>query len=82
MERLTWKEIEAKYPSSWIAMDNVRFDGGDIYEADVIAVLTDDTMGHYRVSHLDKKYIYDRTNPEELGGFVGVALDGFSYTVV
>ncbi len=30
MERLTWKEIEAKYPNSWVVMDNVKFDGGDI----------------------------------------------------
>lgn len=24
MERLTWKEIEAKYPNSWIVMDSVK----------------------------------------------------------
>jgi hypothetical protein len=72
MERLTWKEIEAKYPNSWIVMDNVKFDGGDICEADVIDVLTDDTISNYRVSHIDKKYVYDRTNPEELGGLITV----------
>lgn len=72
MERLTWKEIEVKYPNSWIAMDNVKFRGGDIYEADVINVLTDETVSDYRVSHIDKKYVYDRTNPEELGGLITV----------
>lgn len=82
MERLTWKEIEAKYPNSWIVMDNVRFDGGNIYEADVIDVLTDETMGHYRATHVKNNYVYDRTNPEELEGFVGVTLDGFSCTVI
>ena len=82
MERLTWKEIEAKYPNSWIVMDNVKFDGGDICEADVIDVLTDDTIGHYRVTHVEDNYIYDRTNPEELGYFVGTTLDEFSCTVI
>lgn len=82
MERLTWKEIEAKYPNSWIVMDNVKFDGGDICEADVIDVLTDNTISNYRVSHIDKKYVYDRTNPEELGGFIGVAECDLSCTVI
>lgn len=63
-------------------MDNVKFDGGDICEADVIDVLTDDTISNYRVSHIDKKYVYDRTNPEELGGFVGVAECDLSCTVI
>lgn len=72
MERLTWKEIEAKYPNSWIVMDNVKFDGGDICEADVIDVLTDDIMGHYRATHVENNYVYDRTNPEELGGLITI----------
>lgn len=82
MERLTWKEIEVKYPNSWIAMDNVKFDGGDICEADIVDVLTDDTIGHYRVTHVENNYVYDRTNLEELGGFIGVALCDYSHIVI
>lgn len=65
MERLTWKEIEEKYTQSWIAMKDVEFNGGTIQEATVVAVLSDDTIGHYTAVHADDNYIYDRTNPEE-----------------
>ena len=53
-------------------MDNVKFDGGDICEADIIDVLTDDTVGHYRATHVENNYVYDRTNPEELGGLITI----------
>lgn len=38
------------------------------------------TVGYRNV--IDKKYVYDRTNPEELGGFVGVAECDLSCTVI
>lgn len=38
--------------------------------------------GHVRKTHIENNYIYDRTNPEELGGFVGVAECDLSCTVI
>ena len=61
-ERLTWKEIEKRYPDTWVGLNDVKFendDGANIESAVVSGIGTRDELyerGIQMVTH---------TNPEK-----------------
>ena len=76
-ERLTWKEIQKKYPDQWVALSEVEYvdnDGCNVESAVVICGMQDDEYISCRLDflHLGKDYRYKRT--EDSCGFVGVTV--------
>lgn len=76
-ERLTWKQIQEKYPDQWVALTDVRYidnDGCNVESAIVICGMSDDKYIGQRLSFIEdgKDYLYERT--EDRCNFIGVTL--------
>lgn len=76
-ERLTWKEIQEKYPDQWVALDAVKYmndDGCNVESAVVLHAMSDDDYISSRLEFIraGKDYKYERT--EDTRGFVGVTI--------
>lgn len=80
-ERLTWEQIVEKYPDKWVALSNVITDGEhpDILEGDVVAVLSDDEIEDYELSHIGQGLQYQRTTES---GWNGIFYADFSIKAV
>ena len=52
--RMTWNEVTKVYPDKWVAVANPVMDGDspDILEGDIVAVMNDDEIDSYELSHL------------------------------
>ena len=76
-EKLTWKEMNEKYPDRWLILrDTVRERGADIFEGTVIGVYTDDEIEDVIVNLISSKQRFDkvRTTP---GNFPGAVFYGY-----
>lgn len=65
-ERLTWKEIERKYPDTWVGLNDVKFendDGANIESAVVSETGTRDEL--YDSRFLQGLQMVTHTNPEK-----------------
>lgn len=75
--RLTWKQIQEKYPDQWVALEDVKYlddDGCNVESAVVVCAMSDDDYIKSRLSFIrsGKDYQYERT--EDTRGFVGVTI--------
>ena len=64
-ERLTWKEIEERYPDSWVGLNDIKFendDGANIETAIVSEIGTRDELYDSQFSH--RLQMVTHTNPE------------------
>lgn len=76
-ERMTWEEIQNKYPNQWVALKDVIYlnnDGCNVETAVVVCVMSDDDYVEKRLSFIrnGENYEYERT--EDTRGFVGVTI--------
>ena len=76
-ERMTWKEIQEKYPDQWVALTDVYYlnnDNCNVESAVLICVMSDEdyVQTRLRFIHEGKDYAYTRTN--DIKGFVGVTI--------
>ena len=65
-ERLTWKEIEERYPDTWVGLSNVKFvnnDGANIETAVVSEIGTRDEL--YDDMFSNGLQMVTHTNPEK-----------------
>lgn len=75
--RLSWKEIQKRYPDQWVALDDVIYlnnDNCNVESAILICAMSDDNYIPKRLSFTreGKEYKYERT--EDTRGFVGVTI--------
>lgn len=76
-KRMTWAEIQEKYPEQWVALDEVIYlnnDGCNVESAMVICVMSDDEYIDKRLDfiHNGMEYVYERT--EDIQSFVEVII--------
>lgn len=76
-DRLTWKQIQEKYPDQWVALVDVKYlddDGCNVESAVVVCAMSDEDYISSRVRMVreGKNYQYERT--EDTRGFVGVTI--------
>ena len=65
-ERLTWKEMNDKYPDRWLILKDAEYERGiDLVKGTVVKVCTDDEIDSVLVELLRKGDIFDkiRTTP-------------------
>ena len=76
-ERMTWKEIQGKYPDQWVALKDVIYmnnDGCNVESAVVICAMSDDDYVNKRLSFVRSGEVYDYERTEDTRGFVGVTI--------
>ena len=74
-ERLTWAEIQNKYPDQWVGLTDVERNGIDIISA--IVKYTDKTKGELTLMQIEDDSLYScYTHPDHLAplGMVGCSL--------
>lgn len=76
-KRLTWLEIQKKYPDQWVALSDVEYvddDGCNVESAVVICGMSDNEYINCRLDFVrsGKNYRYKRT--EDSCSFVGVTI--------
>lgn len=76
-ERMSWKEIQEKYPDQWVALKDVIYlnnDGCNVESAIVVCAMSDEEYVNTRLSFVRNgmKYDYERTG--DTRGFVGVTI--------
>ena len=74
--RMTWSEITKAYPDKWVAIANPVMDGDspDILEGDIVAVVNDEDIDSYELSHHGKGYKYRRTTEGFFNGITGSSI--------
>ena len=74
--RMTWNEVTKVYPDKWVAVANPVMDGDspDKLEGDIVAVMNDDEIDSYELSHYDKGYKYRRTTEGFFNGITGSSI--------
>ncbi len=79
--RMTWEEMVEEYPDKWVVISNPVMDGDhpDILEGDVVAVLNDDEVEDYELSHIGQGLKYQRTTES---GWNGIFYADFSIKAV
>ena len=73
-ERLTWEEVQEKYPDQWVAMKDVKFKNNDninVETAIVVANMTDDEYVDKRLEFVRAGYQYFYFRTEIVGTFCG-----------
>lgn len=75
--RMTWKQIQTKYPDQWVALEDVAYinnDGCNVESAVVVCGMSDEDYVGKRLLfiHDGKNYEYERTM--DTRGFVGVTV--------
>lgn len=80
-ERLTWKEIVAKYPDQWVVMDEVSKDGSTILSGVIVETCTDDEIDSYFVKTLRDGKRYTKRRTADIGGIGIVYGANYSYEV-
>lgn len=75
-ERLTWKQIQGRYPDQWVALEDAKYldnDGCNVESAVVVCAMADENYIQSRLGFVrdGKDYQYERT--EDTRGFVGVS---------
>lgn len=70
LQRLTWEQMQLKYPDKWVAVANYVKEGPDLLEGDLLAVLDDDEINSFRIENWGKGYYYDRTTEESGVGII------------
>ena len=76
-DRMTWKEIQKKYPDQWVALTDVSYlnnDNCNVEAAILICAMSDEDYVQTRLGFINegKNYEYTRTN--DIRGFVGVTI--------
>lgn len=76
-DRMTWKEIQKKYPDQWVALTDVSYlnnDNCNVESAVLICAMSDEDYVQTRLRFINegKNYEYTRTN--DIRGFVGVTI--------
>ena len=76
-DRMTWKEIQKKYPDQWVALTDVSYlnnDNCNVESAILICAMSDEDYVQTRLGFINegKNYEYTRTN--DIKGFVGVTI--------
>lgn len=76
-ERLSWKQIQERYPDQWVALDAVKYlndDDCNVDSAIVICNMSDDEYINKRLSFIrqGKDYQYERTSDTK--SFIGVTI--------
>ena len=67
-ERMTWKEIQEKYPDQWVALKDVIYmnnDGCNVESAVVICAMSDDDYVNKRLSFVRSGEVYDYERTED-----------------
>lgn len=69
-KRLTWKEMQERYPDKWVFVKNAEKDGPDIISGEVISVCDDDGYGNQCVEFIKSgiKFDKERTTHDWFGG--------------
>ena len=80
-KRMTWDEMVEKYPDKWVVISDPVMDGDhpDVLEGDVVAVLNDDEIEEYELSHIGQGLKYHRTTES---GWNGIFYADFSIKAV
>ena len=74
MERLTWRQIQKKYPDQWVALEDVIYlndDGCNVESAVVVCAMSDDDYVNKRLAFMRAGKTYDYERTADTRGFVG-----------
>ena len=74
-KRMTWAEIQEKYPDKWVALDDVVFlnnDGCNVESAVVVCAMIDDEYIDKRLDFIHSGLEYDYERTEDVQSFAEV----------
>lgn len=80
-DRLTWYQMQEKYPDQWVILTDVDLDGSTIISGVVVEVCNDDEVdAHFcKLIKSGKKYMKERTT--DMGGIGVIYGANYSYEV-
>lgn len=73
-KRVTWKEIEKKYPDKWVFMSNVKRDHGSVVDCELICVVPFEEMADTMVRLKENGVPFERERTTESMPTTGVIL--------
>ena len=76
-KRLTWEEIQEKYPDQWVALADVIYKNNDncnVESAVLICAMSDEDYVEKRLTFIREGKTYDYTRTSDIKSFVGVTV--------
>lgn len=74
-KRMSWKEIQEKYPDQWVALTDVIYlndDNCNVESAVLICVMSDEDYIQSRLTFIKEGKNYEYTRTTDTRGFMGV----------